>query len=213
MKTTSFALGLALMTAGVVIAFPAFMNWAHLIFSGGAFNRSNGGFSSQVEPTFIQFAIGALLVGAGQIFWKVASSDRTDNRYDQRKYDQSRNYHGDLQVGDTYQVNQAGAVGPNAHAHHMTFNQTADRIEGSINFVQLADELARLRQAMMREATEAEHSIAAGEVAKAEQSAKVKDPAKVAEHLRSAGKWALDIASKIGVPVAVEVLKKSIGIP
>lgn len=213
MQTTSFVLGLALMAAGVVVAFPAFVNWAHLLFSGGAFSRS-GGFSSQVEPTFVQFAIGALLAGAGQVFWKVASSNRTDNRtYDQRRYNQSTNYHGDVQVGDNYQVNQAGAVGPNARANHVTFNQAAGRIEGSINFVQLADELSKLRQVMMREASEVEHSIAVGEVAKAEQAAKEKDPSKVAEHLKLAGKWALDIASKIGVPVAVEVLKKSIGIP
>ncbi len=33
----------------------------------------------------------------------------------------------------------------------------------------------------------------------------------VLQHLKNAGKWALDVATKIGVSVASEALKKSLG--
>ena len=116
-------------------------------------------------------------------------------------------------MGDQYKVNQAGAVGPQAHAHDMTFNQIGTQLEKSVDLLGLANELSILRKAMMKEATEAEHSIAVGDVAKAEQAAKSKDATKVAEYLKSAGNWALDIASQIGVPIAIEALKRAIGIP
>ncbi len=110
---------------------------------------------------------------------------------------------------------QAGAVGPNAHAHDMTFNQKiGTQLENSVDLLQLADELSKLRQEMMKESTEKiEQIISVGEIAKAEQAAKSKDATKVAEYLKSAGKWALDIASKIGVPIAIEALKRAMGIP
>lgn len=114
-------------------------------------------------------------------------------------------------VGDTYNVGQAGAVGPNAHAHDMTFTQIGSQIEKSIDLSQLADELSKLRQAMKAEATDAEHDIAVSDIAKAEQAAKTKDSSKLAEYLQSAGKWTLEIASKIGVPLAIEALKKATG--
>jgi len=37
------------------------------------------------------------------------------------------------------------------------------------------------------------------------------DPAKLAESLKSSGKWALDVATKIGVSLASEALKHSMG--
>jgi len=125
-------------------------------------------------------------------------------------------HEGGLKTGDTYKIEgqkvQVGAFGPYAHAHDMTFTQIGSQIEKSVDLIQLADELAKLRQAMKKEATEAEHDIAVGEVTKAEQAAKKKDAPKVAEYLKSAGKWALDIAAKIGVPLAIEALKQATGI-
>lgn len=215
MRNTAYLFGLVLMAIGAAIAFPAFFDWMHLIFSGGAFDRD--GFSSQVESTFIRFGIGGITLAAGQGLWKMGSSMSSQNAtYNNQRYKQDHKsntiYRGDVKVGDQYSVSQAGAVGPNAHAHDMSFNQNYAQIDSSINLLQLADELSRLQKAMMKEATEAEHSIAIGEVAKAEKAAKTKDVSKVTEHLKSAGKWSLDIASKIGVPIAVEVLKKSLGI-
>ncbi len=119
---------------------------------------------------------------------------------------------GGIKMGDTYKVGQAGAVGPNAHAHDMTFTQIGNQLEETVDLSQLANELSKLRQAMKAEATEAEQDIAVSDIAKAEQAAKVKDSSKVVEYLQSAGKWALEIASKIGVPIAIEALKQATGI-
>ncbi len=46
----------------------------------------------------------------------------------------------EVRIGDTYQVRQAGAIGPNAHAHEMTLSQTWNHFEGSIDLGQLAEE-------------------------------------------------------------------------
>jgi hypothetical protein len=118
---------------------------------------------------------------------------------------------GDAIVGDEYNIGQAGAVGPNAHAHDMTFNQIGGNIEKSMDLAKLADDLAKLRQAMKSEATEPEHDLAVSEIAKAEQAAKAKDSPKVAQSLKGAGKWALDVATKIGTSLATEAIKESMG--
>jgi uncharacterized protein YjbI with pentapeptide repeats len=115
-------------------------------------------------------------------------------------------------MGDKYDISgQAGAIGPNANAHDMTFNQVWNQLQGSIDLPKLADELSRLRQEMKKEAIEPGQDIAVSEIAKAEQSAKAGEGSKTLEHLKSAGKWALDIATKIGTSLAVEALKKSLG--
>jgi uncharacterized membrane protein len=119
---------------------------------------------------------------------------------------------GGIKMGDTYKVGQAGAVGSHAHAHDMTFTQIGSQIEKSVDLSQLADELSKLRQAMKAEATDAQHDIAVSDIAKAEQAAQTKDSSKVAEYLQSGGKWALEIASKIGVPLAIEALKQATGV-
>jgi hypothetical protein len=116
-------------------------------------------------------------------------------------------------MGDNYEVTGKDvggfAVGPNAQAHDIGFNQLVHQIEQTVDMIQLSDELARLRQAMTQEATETDQHIAIGEVAKAEQAAKAKDSTRVVRSLRAAGGWALDVATKIGVSLATEVLKNS----
>src|SRR5262245_52633413 len=120
---------------------------------------------------------------------------------------------GDLNMSsDTYNISgQAGAVGPNAHAHDMTFNQIGSRIEQSMDVTKLASELEVLRQALKKEATTEEHDVAVVDVGKAKKAAEAKDSAKLAESLKSAGKWALDVATKIGVSLATEAIKHSMG--
>lgn len=116
--------------------------------------------------------------------------------------------------GDTYQISggQVGAAGSHAHAHDMTFTQIGSQIEKTVDLLQLADELSKLRQAMKKDAAEAEQDIAISDVAKAEQAARAKDASKVAEYLKSAGKWALDVATKIGAALAIEALKQATGL-
>jgi hypothetical protein len=115
---------------------------------------------------------------------------------------------GSSMSGDTYNTGQAGAVGPKAHAHDMTFQQVQN--QGALDLPRLAEELARLRAAMKQE-TEgaAEQDEAIGEVAKAEKAAGQGDDRTMLRHLKTAGTWTLGVAEKIGVPLAVEAIKRA----
>jgi hypothetical protein len=115
-------------------------------------------------------------------------------------------------MGDQYNVyGPSGAVGPNAHAHDITFNQVWNQLENRVDLGILADELARLRLAMERDAVEPEQKLAVGAVAAAEQSARQNDGPKAIGYLKTAGKWALGIAEKIGVDLATDALKATLG--
>ena len=76
----------------------------------------------------------------------------------------------------------------------------------------LAEELARLRLELKRCAETVDHDRAIVAVGEAEEAARKNDTSIVTEKLKVAGAWALDIASKIGVNVAAEALKKTIGL-
>jgi uncharacterized protein YjbI with pentapeptide repeats len=122
---------------------------------------------------------------------------------------------GGVEMGDRYNIpGQAGAVGPNAHAHDNTFNQLqqiGSRIAESMDLTALASELETLRQALKKEATTEEHGVAVADSGTAKRAAEAKDSAKLAESLKSAGKWALDVAKEIGVSLATEAIKQSTG--
>ena len=112
-----------------------------------------------------------------------------------------------MSKGDTYNVSgQAGAVGPSAHAHDNTFQQ----IQSGGDLPKLAEELGRLRVAMKGEATGTrEEDKAIGTVAVAEEAAAKGDGSAALRYLKSAGEWTLAIAEKVGVPVAIEALKRA----
>jgi hypothetical protein len=122
-----------------------------------------------------------------------------------------------IQIGEVYMDSKykitggnIGAVGDQAQAHNIV--QVSNQTLGSIDMTNLASDLARLRAEARREATEPEHDIAVSEIAKAEKAAQEGVSSKVVEHLKAAGKWALDVATKIGTDVAVEAIKKSAGL-
>lgn len=123
-------------------------------------------------------------------------------------------HQGGSMAGDTYNIpGQAGAVGPNAHAHDMTFNQVVNHVEQNIDLTELARQLSELRQAMAQKQDSPQAAIAISEVAKAELAATEKNTPKVVEHLKAAGKWTMDFAKDIGKDLVVEVIKKASGMP
>ena len=78
-----------------------------------------------------------------------------------------------------------------------------------IDLPKLAEELGRLRNAMKGETTGTrEQGKAIGAVADAEDAATRGDGSAALQYLKSAGKWTLGIAEKIGVGVAIEALKR-----
>lgn len=118
---------------------------------------------------------------------------------------------GGLRMGDTYRVGQAGAVGPGAHAHDMNLNQIWNESSGTIDVAQLARELKELRNALSKEASEPEQYVALGEVAAAEKAAGEGNGPKALEHLKKAGSWVWDAATKIGIGVATAAAKTALG--
>jgi hypothetical protein len=108
---------------------------------------------------------------------------------------------------DKYEAGQAGAQGPLAHAHDMTFNQIWDHAEENIDLRILAEELEKLRHELRNSATSPEDDAKIGAIASAELEAKKGDGPKALSALAKAGKWAFDAATQIGVQVAAEALK------
>ena len=119
---------------------------------------------------------------------------------------------GFLKMGDKYEVGQAGIVGPNSQASNMIFNQVWSKVEKDVDLDKLADELELLRKQLKIEGTEPEHDEAIGAVASAQVAAKNGDGIKAMESLAKAGKWAFDVATKIGTGVAITALEVSLGL-
>lgn len=113
---------------------------------------------------------------------------------------------------DTFIVGRAGAVGPKASAANTTFNENYGTILQGIEMVALAEGLATLKQNMAGKATTTEHFNTIAAVSAAEDAARSGDETTVVEKLKAAGTWALDVATKIGVTVASEAIKKASGL-
>lgn len=123
------------------------------------------------------------------------------------------NTSGGFSMGDKYTVGQAGAVGPQSHAHDISFTQVWNQSGSDINLPALKDDLAVLRAAMKSEAKEPEEDIAVAEVASAEVAASKGDGPKALEHLAKAGRWALKVATTIGTTVAAAAIQAALGLP
>lgn len=116
-------------------------------------------------------------------------------------------------MGDKYENRgQVGAMGPNAHLENVQIIQS-NISDSELDLKKLSKELAVLKKEMKKIATDPEHALAIGAVSAAEQSAKKNDSKKTIEFLKSAGSWALDVATKIGVDVAIAAIKSSMGLP
>ncbi|MGD1082864.1 MAG: hypothetical protein ABR881_31500, partial [Candidatus Sulfotelmatobacter sp.] len=118
---------------------------------------------------------------------------------------------GKIHMGDDYSAGAAGAMGPHSRASDMTFQQIWNQIYGAIDLPQLARELAKLKTALRSEAHHPEDEMAIGAVTAAEAAAKEGNGPKTLEYLKNAGKWAFDVATKIGVDLAVAAMKSSLG--
>ena len=111
---------------------------------------------------------------------------------------------------DLYIIGNAGAVGavgPDSTArNNIIGNQNANEIELST----LADELLKLSEALQKQVTLPEHRLALTSVKAASEAAKRKDSSSVNQHLKSAGKWALETAIKIGANSAATVIENAL---
>jgi hypothetical protein len=82
-------------------------------------------------------------------------------------------------------------------------NQSNDVVQSQI----LAEQLGRLRPALMKENLSIEKTIGLGKIAEAEQLAQKGDHAGAVRIIKSVGKWVLEVAEKLSVDVVVELIK------
>lgn len=113
---------------------------------------------------------------------------------------------------DTYSGGQVGAMGPHAHAHDISFEQVWIQSSKTIDLKKLREELERLRAAMKARAKSADEDAAVGAVAAAEGAARKGDGPGALQHLKNAGRWALDAATEIGTTVAAAAINKALGV-
>jgi hypothetical protein len=76
----------------------------------------------------------------------------------------------------------------------------------------LAAELESLKQALIREASSAADYQAVAEIQAAKEAANEGDEATLGRHLAKAGRWAFDIAVRIGTEIAAAALNRALGI-
>jgi hypothetical protein len=122
---------------------------------------------------------------------------------------------GDLVINKTEQTVQGGSASQVVGnvGSSVSTSQTWQEIAPGIDLTALATQLEKLRVAMRAQATTEDQDAAIGAVAEAAKAAREKQGSKVGEALKKAGKWALDIAVQVGVPLAVEALKKVLAFP
>lgn len=121
--------------------------------------------------------------------------------------------YGDIIMGDKYTTGQAGAVGPHSHAHDINFAQIWSQMNGQADLPQLAGELGRLRSELKRLAETPEQDAAVAEVAHAQAAAQKGDGPTMLSRLSKAGSWAFGVSTQIGVALAAEAIKRSLGMP
>ena len=115
-----------------------------------------------------------------------------------------------IHYGDNYSAQQVGVMGKQSHGHDITLNQTWNQQKFDLDI--LAQELSILRNELKNQASTALEDQMVGEVANAEIAASEKDENKTLKHLKNAGKWAFDTATKIGVGVAASAIKSAAGL-
>lgn len=116
---------------------------------------------------------------------------------------------GGIHVTNYINQGQAGAFGENAQASNFTlaWQQQA----GKVDLAALAGELGRLQIALHAEANTSDKLAHLTAVAQAKEAAEAGDGPGVLGYLAKTGKWSLSIAEKIGVGLAVAMIKSLIG--
>jgi hypothetical protein len=109
------------------------------------------------------------------------------------------------------QNSQIGAVGANAQANNVSLAQRWEE-STTINLPTLATELDQLRDRLRQNATEHAHFLALADVSSAAQAAHAGDKTQTLSYLAKSGKWVLDTATKVAVPIVTELLKNTMGL-
>jgi len=118
-------------------------------------------------------------------------------------------------MGDHNEVSggQVGVVGRHGKAENNTFNQVWQAAATDVDFEALMPQLEALRKSMRQDAVDVEHDQAVAAIGEAHKAASNKEGVAVLKHLKAAGSWAFDTATKIGVTIAAKAIQSAIGLP
>jgi hypothetical protein len=103
----------------------------------------------------------------------------------------------------------------NFNATNMAVGHKAKIVKAGAQNVELASlaaDLESLKQALVQEASSAADYQTVAEVQAAKEAADAGDEAGVERHLAKAGRWALDVAVRIGSAMAAGALNHALGI-
>jgi len=120
---------------------------------------------------------------------------------------------GDHVSGDKYEISghaQVGAVGRGAKVKVLTF-QNPSGATYEFDLDSLVGELQELRAEMRKQASTTEHDLAIVAVGQAIGAAEEGNTHSLIQRLKSAGTWAIDLATAIGAGIAVEAIKAAVG--
>lgn len=119
---------------------------------------------------------------------------------------------GSLYMGDNFHIQGStiGSVGRNSVSGEVIVNQPPAQAGHALDPQVLTAQLAELRRMMRAESVDAAHDVSVGHVAAAEAAVSAGQHARALEHLKAAGKWALDVATKIGTAVAADAIKNAL---
>ena len=111
-------------------------------------------------------------------------------------------------TSDTYHIyGQAGSVGPHSKSSNSSFVQVPPKLPDGTDLATLADELKTLLEVMRKDARETPDFQCLANISGAQEAASKGDSSITFDYLKAAGKWAFDVATKIGVGVAVNAIK------
>ncbi len=136
---------------------------------------------------------------------------RIDNRIDNNR---------EIDMSNT--SNSVGTVNVGGQGNAVAFGeQTVSTLDnrGATNaamdpgeLTKLAAELGRLRQALEAGASQEDEHAAAEAVAAAAEAAAQHDEPTMRQHLAKAGQWALDAATRLGLPIAQAAIMRGLGL-
>jgi len=128
--------------------------------------------------------------------------------------DHSVRHQGEIVVGDKYEAHghaQVGAMGKEAKVTTVTFGGPHGEI-AEFDLASLVGELQSLRAEMRNQASTTEDDLAIVAVGQAIAAAEDGDSSNLFKHLKSAGKWAIAVATSIGAAVAAGAIKSTLGL-
>ena len=160
------------------------------------------------QETFVPEGLKELVSVRSLLDWVEPETDRTERRRAGRGDHFSAGQI--IIMRDQISAREIGVIAESTG--DVSFNQVWNRIENSIALPKLAEELTNVQKQMLADARQPDDYAAIGEVGRAQEAARDGDGPGVLGYLKSAGKVALDVGTKIGADLAVAAAKAGMGI-